>query len=358
MGAHHARRQEQAPEQAPETAPAPPLPAAPLAPQALDQARVIALQRLVGNAAVVEMMRARERPAEQGRSEVPEAANSEDGVIEAVLDVAAEPDGSAAAESAGVAGAVAPATTAALAEGAAPAEGGGIAGAVAPATTAALADAAAPAEGAYAAKGGGRPANAGPPTLAVARAPAAAPPTGRARPAAPGEAGEIRDPHDDPKFKSMKSATKSAGTKSKTHQPAAEAAATAQGAAVPPANDAPSQAAAAQVDEMGKQQPGVFDKKAFVAAVKQAIDKATPQEPRGGRGLQGVGQSRSGQGRGPGAGQGWQEGVREGHQAGHRRAARPVQGYAQARHPDGQRRAGRAAGRCGCRGRDAQAASA
>ncbi|MGH2941892.1 MAG: phage tail protein, partial [Solirubrobacteraceae bacterium] len=89
--------------------------------------------------------------------------------------------------------------------------------------------------------------------------------------------GGARDPHDDPSFQSMKGAAKGAGARAKAHQPAAAGAATAQGAAVPPGNDVASQAAAAQVDEMGRQQPGVFDKKAFVAAVKKAIDAAAPK---------------------------------------------------------------------------------
>ncbi len=179
MGAHQERRQDGPPEQA-TTAPAPPPAAlpAPGSPQALNRSGVIALQRLVGNAAVAEMMRGRER-REAGRA------------------------------------------------------------------------------------------------LAVARA-VAAPPASPG-PAAPGASGDIRNPHDDPDFQAMKGAAKGAGARIKTHQPAAEGAATAQGAAVPPGNDIASQAAAAQVDEMGKQQPGVFDKKAFVAAVKKAIDAATPK---------------------------------------------------------------------------------
>ncbi|MGH2970026.1 MAG: phage tail protein, partial [Solirubrobacteraceae bacterium] len=65
--------------------------------------------------------------------------------------------------------------------------------------------------------------------------------------------------------------------KAKAHQPAAAGAASAQAAAQPPANEVASQAAGAQVEEMGKQQPGTFDKKAFIAAVKKAIDAAAPK---------------------------------------------------------------------------------
>ena len=50
----------------------------------------------------------------------------------------------------------------------------------------------------------------------------------------------------------------------------------AQGAAQGPANDVASQAGAAQVEKMAAQQPGGFDKKAFMAAVRQAIDNTAP----------------------------------------------------------------------------------
>jgi hypothetical protein len=68
-----------------------------------------------------------------------------------------------------------------------------------------------------------------------------------------------------------------AGTKAKAHQPAAAGAAAAQAAAVPPGNEVASQAAGAQVEEMGAQQPGTFDRKAFIAAVQKAIDAAAPK---------------------------------------------------------------------------------
>jgi len=75
----------------------------------------------------------------------------------------------------------------------------------------------------------------------------------------------------------MTARTRGAGARAKAHQPAAAAAAGAQAAAAPPANDTASQAAAAQVDEMGRQQPGTFDRTAFIAAVKRAIDAAAPK---------------------------------------------------------------------------------
>lgn len=63
----------------------------------------------------------------------------------------------------------------------------------------------------------------------------------------------------------------------KSHIPAAAGAAAAQGAAAGPANDVASQAAGAQVDQMAAQQPGVFDRAAFIAAVKKAVDAAAPK---------------------------------------------------------------------------------
>ncbi len=100
---------------------------------------------------------------------------------------------------------------------------------------------------------------------------------GAAAAAGPAAVPVIKDPHADPKFQAMKGRTKTAATGSKAHAPAAAGAAAAQGAALPPANDASSQAQAAQVDTMSEQKPGTFDRAAFIAAVKEAIDKAAPK---------------------------------------------------------------------------------
>lgn len=75
----------------------------------------------------------------------------------------------------------------------------------------------------------------------------------------------------------MKGTAQGTAASAKDHQSAADGAATAQGAAESPSNDVPSQAAAAQVDEMSEQEPGTFDKQAFIEAVKEAIDKAAPK---------------------------------------------------------------------------------
>ncbi len=351
MGAQRERRHEDTQERTAATAPAPAQavpPTAGLSPQTLNRAGVIALQRLVGNAAVAGMMQARERPGEQEASDAQEvgdpaadlspapgagdgAASSEllagagaiaglEGalageasngsgpetaadlagidtgatVIEAngtapsaagatVLDAehaeesagtddaGAQPDG-AVGDGAGADGAVG-------AGGGAPAAAGGpvaAGGAAAAGPAAATASPAAAGGAVGAAEAPGAVAAPGPPAASGAAGPSAAP-AAPAGPAGPAEAGDVRDPHDDPKFKAMKGATKSAGARTKTHQPAAAGAATAQGAAAPPGNEVASKAAAAQVDEMGKQQPGVFDKTAFIAAVKKAIDAAAPK---------------------------------------------------------------------------------
>jgi hypothetical protein len=86
-----------------------------------------------------------------------------------------------------------------------------------------------------------------------------------------------RDPHSDPRFQAMKGRTAGVAAGERAHVPAAAGAAAAQGAAAPPANEVASQAAGAQVDEMGQQQPGVFNRAAFIAAVKKAVDAASPQ---------------------------------------------------------------------------------
>lgn len=318
MGAHREPQPEEEPEQVTATAPGPALPALPagLSPHTLSRAQVIALQRLVGNAAVVEMIDARGRPD----ADHPGAAEPEPGPEAAAGAAGAAANGASATQANGAA----PGSTDAGAQDVEPAEAPAAGGA----PTSATAQDAEPAEASAAGGAGAQPdqavaasapaggavqppdaapsapAGAGGPAAAAAVAPGAAAaagpaataavpgaaagasavadaggsaPTAAAAPAGPAAPGDIRDPHDDPGFKAMTGAAKGAGARAKTHQPAAAGAATAQGAAVPPGNDVPSQAAAAQVDEMGKQQPGVFDKQAFIAAVKKAIDAAAPK---------------------------------------------------------------------------------
>ncbi|WP_148654453.1 phage tail protein [Paraburkholderia caribensis] len=83
-------------------------------------------------------------------------------------------------------------------------------------------------------------------------------------------------PARDPSFNAATGKVRQAAEREKKHaSPAARAAAT-QAAALPPANDAASQAKAAQVGKMAAQQPGEFDRAKFIADVKKAIAAAAP----------------------------------------------------------------------------------
>ena len=84
-------------------------------------------------------------------------------------------------------------------------------------------------------------------------------------------------PHQDPRFQGITAKTKQVASKEKQHGPASSKAAEAQAAAQGPANDVSSQAAAAQVGKMNAQQPGTFNKAAFIAALNQAIAQITPK---------------------------------------------------------------------------------
>jgi hypothetical protein len=84
-------------------------------------------------------------------------------------------------------------------------------------------------------------------------------------------------PDQDPDFVAVKGKAKATATAEKTTEPAAAKANEAQGAAVPPSNEVSSQAGANQVGKMNQQEPGGFDKAAFVAAVRQAVEAVTPK---------------------------------------------------------------------------------
>jgi len=305
----------------------------------LSRSTVVALQRLVGNAAVAGMIAAGDRrpeapptaadasPVEPAAVAVgplatapadaaSQAAPADAGPLAALSQAAPAPaDAEPAAPAAGgpavatadvappaAAGSGAPlvagpAAAASVAAGpvvptadVAPAAAGGdgapvVAGAADAAPPAAVGDAASvaaasvdaapPAARADVAPGAPAPPAAGPPPAAEAPAPPA--PAQRTEPDPPGSGGEVRDPHAAPGFQVMTGAAHHAGATAKAHQPAPVGAATAQGAAEPPANDAPSQADAAQADEMSKQEPVPFDKRAFVAAIKQAIAATAPK---------------------------------------------------------------------------------
>lgn len=84
-------------------------------------------------------------------------------------------------------------------------------------------------------------------------------------------------PADDPAFTRVTGAVKVTAKQKRAHAPAAAKAAEAQGAAVPPTGDIDAQAKAAKADTMQAQRPGAFDKKAFIAAVKAAIEAKSPK---------------------------------------------------------------------------------
>ncbi len=85
------------------------------------------------------------------------------------------------------------------------------------------------------------------------------------------------DPHQDPRFASVEHKLAQTAGRQKQHPSARSKAAEAQAAAHGPPGDVASQAAAAELDKMAQQKPGDFDKKAFIEAVKKAIDAAAPR---------------------------------------------------------------------------------
>jgi predicted transcriptional regulator len=75
----------------------------------------------------------------------------------------------------------------------------------------------------------------------------------------------------------MKARAQLARTRTIRHQPGVEGAATAQGASAPdPQKDVASQAADAQVETMGEQEPGAFDPAKFKLDVKAAVEGMAP----------------------------------------------------------------------------------
>lgn len=84
-------------------------------------------------------------------------------------------------------------------------------------------------------------------------------------------------PEDDPAFSQVAGKVKATAREKRAHAPAAAKAKEAQDAALPPSGDVGSQAKAAKADTMDAQRPGTFDKKAFIAAVKAAIEAKSPK---------------------------------------------------------------------------------
>lgn len=84
-------------------------------------------------------------------------------------------------------------------------------------------------------------------------------------------------PEDDPAFSQVTGNIKGFAQSRKAHPPAMSKAKEAQAAALPPSDDVAGQAKAAKLDTMDAQPAGSFDKKAFIAAVKAAIEAKSPK---------------------------------------------------------------------------------
>ena len=110
--------------------------------------------------------------------------------------------------------------------------------------------------------------------LAAAPAPARLTPDKLLRPPVPPPGVK---PAQDPAFAQVRGNVKGFAAAKRAHPPAASKAKEAQDAAVAPSDDLAGQAKAAKADTMDAQQPGTFDKKAFIAAVKTAIEAKSPK---------------------------------------------------------------------------------
>ena len=84
-------------------------------------------------------------------------------------------------------------------------------------------------------------------------------------------------PEEDPAFAQVTGKVKGFAKEKRAHPPAATKAKEAQDAALGPADDLAGQAKAGKVDSMDAQPAGTFDKKAFIAAVKTAIEAKSPK---------------------------------------------------------------------------------
>jgi hypothetical protein len=125
-------------------------------------------------------------------------------------------------------------------------------------------------------KGGAKPVAAAASTGAGAMAVGAKPLAADALLQPPVPPSQVR-PEDDPAFTAVTGKVKATAREKRAHPPAASKAKEAQDAALPPAGDIASQAKAAKADTMDAQRPGTFDKKAFIAAVKTAIEAKSPK---------------------------------------------------------------------------------
>lgn len=250
----------------------------------VDPRAVLALQRQAGNAAVGALMAAKlKSPGEQAVAEIDAALKEVRRDEPAIATVA---KGLKAAQTAGVpvelegpkppASALAVTTTG---------FGPGQVASKKPVPPPKPVPAASPLGKAAAAKAGG--AGKG---VAAGKSPAPAPAGGAAAPATlaplalpadkllqPPVAPTPVRPEDDPAFSQVTGSIKGFAQSRKAHPPAASKAKEAQAAALPPSDDVAGQAKAAKLDTMDAQQAGSFDKKAFIAAVKAAIEAKSPK---------------------------------------------------------------------------------
>jgi hypothetical protein len=126
------------------------------------------------------------------------------------------------------------------------------------------------------AKGGAKPTPAGPAGGSAGAPQAAAPLAADQLLQPPVPPAHLR-PADDPSFTQVTGKVKATGRAKRAHPPAKSKSKEAQDAALPPAGDVGSQAKAAKADTMEAQRPGTFDKKAFITAVKAAIEAKSPK---------------------------------------------------------------------------------
>jgi hypothetical protein len=119
--------------------------------------------------------------------------------------------------------------------------------------------------------------------LAAAPTPVGAEPAGATSPLSadqllqPPVAPKTVAPEQDTAFKQVTGNVKAVAKDKRAHPPAASKAKEAQDAALAPSDDLAGQAKEAKVASMDAQQAGTFDKKAFIAAVKAAIEAKSPK---------------------------------------------------------------------------------
>lgn len=121
--------------------------------------------------------------------------------------------------------------------------------------------------------GGGAPAGGG---GGGGAAPAMAPLSGAQLLEPPAPPTGVR-PEQDPAFTGVTGNVKGFAKAKRAHPPAASKAKEAQDAALAPTDDLSGQAKAAKADTMDAQQAGTFDKQAFIASVKTAIEAKSPK---------------------------------------------------------------------------------